>query len=117
MRFLVDECAGPGVASWLEQNSHDAFSVYNQARGITDDEVIKRSFAEQRILITADKDFGAKIFRDRVSHAGVILLRLKNESKENKIDALRRLLGSYSERLADNYVVVSENRVRISTNR
>jgi hypothetical protein len=33
MRFLVDECTGPAVASWLRQQNHEVFSVYEQARG------------------------------------------------------------------------------------
>ncbi|WP_459872940.1 DUF5615 family PIN-like protein [Endothiovibrio diazotrophicus] len=36
MRFLVDECTGPGVAGWLRKNGHDVFSVYDQARGAKD---------------------------------------------------------------------------------
>lgn len=27
MRFLVDECTGPGVARWLTSEPHDAFVV------------------------------------------------------------------------------------------
>jgi predicted nuclease of predicted toxin-antitoxin system len=33
MRFLVDECTGPGVARWLTQQGHDVFSVFDDARG------------------------------------------------------------------------------------
>jgi len=28
MKFLVDECTGPGVASWLRDQNHDVFSVF-----------------------------------------------------------------------------------------
>ena len=30
MRFLVDECTGPAVASWLRDQSHDVFSYTGQ---------------------------------------------------------------------------------------
>ena len=66
MRFLVDECTGPVVARWLSSRSHDVFSVFDDARGMTDDEVLAKAIAEQRILITNDKDFGEK----GVEHAG-----------------------------------------------
>ena len=33
MRFLVDECTGPAVARWLREQSHDVFSVFEEARG------------------------------------------------------------------------------------
>ena len=55
MKFLVDECTGPAVAHWLEQQGHDVFSVYNQARGIDDDKVIETANSEARILITNDR--------------------------------------------------------------
>ena len=29
MRFLVDECTGPGVAAWLAGQGHDVFSVFS----------------------------------------------------------------------------------------
>jgi len=33
MRSLVDECTGPAVARWLREQSHDVFSVYDEAQG------------------------------------------------------------------------------------
>ena len=65
MRFLVDECTGPVVARWLRQRGYEVFSVYEQARGITDDEIIAKANSEKWILITNDKDFGEQIFRDK----------------------------------------------------
>lgn len=61
MRFLVDECTGPAVADWLQLQQHEVFSVFTFARGITDDDIIQKAFAEDWILITNDKDFGEKI--------------------------------------------------------
>ncbi len=63
MKFLVDECTGPAVARWLEQQGHDVFSVYDQARGSDDDRVMEIAQFEQRILITNDRGFGEKVFR------------------------------------------------------
>lgn len=60
MRFLVDECTGPAVAKWLSQTGHDVFSVYDEKPGISDDEIIRLAFSQERILITNDKDFGER---------------------------------------------------------
>jgi hypothetical protein len=46
-------------------------------------------------------------------HKGVILLRLENERPENKILILSKLLESYSEKLANNFTVVSEKSIKI----
>jgi len=49
MRFLVDECVGPAVVVWLHEQKHDAFSVYEEARGLDDDKVIQKALDEDRI--------------------------------------------------------------------
>ena len=114
MRFLVDECTGPAVAHWLRAQKHEVFSVYEEARGMEDDEVITKAFAENWILITNDKDFGEKIYRERRPHKGVVLLRLEDERTVNKIAILQRLLEGYAERLTDQFVVVTERQFRFT---
>ena len=114
MRFLVDECTGPAVARWLRNQAHDVFSVYEDARGMADDDVLAKAHSENWILITNDKDFGDKIYRDQHPHHGVVLLRLKDERASSKIDAIEKLLDGYKDRLVDEFVVVTERRVRFA---
>jgi len=114
MRFLVDECTGPAVAQWLRGRPHDVFCVFEQGRGMDDDEVLNKAYSEDRILITNDKDFGEKIYRERRPHHGVVLFRLDNERAENKIAVLQRLLDNHANRLADRFVVVTETAVRFA---
>jgi predicted nuclease of predicted toxin-antitoxin system len=91
MRFLVDECTGPVVARWLRDQSHEVFSVYEEARGTSDEDVLAKAYAESRILITNDKDFGEMVFRER------------------------KLLESYADQLPGAFVVVTETRIRFGT--
>lgn len=115
MRFLVDECTGPHVASWLVAQGHDVYSVFAESRGMDDESVIRLAHPDSRSLITNDKDFGEKVFRDRNPHHGVISLRLDDERTANKIEVLKRLLESYSDRLENRFVVVTETAVRFAT--
>ena len=114
MRFIVDECTGPHVARWLESEGHDVFSVFEHARGMKDDEIITKAYSEKRLLVTNDKDFGEKVFRDAQVHRGVILLRLSDERSRNKIDVLNRLLQNYSRSLENKFVIATESRVRFA---
>lgn len=114
MRFLVDECTGPVVARWLRQQNHVVFSVYEEARGMDDEDIIAKAFDEDWILITNDKDFGEMVYRQRYPHKGVIFLRLDDERAANKIALLLRLLSAYSEQLTDRFVVVTETQVRFA---
>lgn len=114
MRFLVDECTGPRVARWLREQGHEVFSVYEESRGADDDALVQKAYAENWILITNDKDFGEKVYRERRLHRGIILLRLDDERAANKIEVLRRLLEAYPDRLSDSFVSVAESRVRFA---
>jgi len=114
MRFLVDECTGPAVAEWLRAQKNEVFSVYDEARGLDDADIIQKAYAENWILITNDKDFGEKVYRERHSHKGVVLLRLDDERAASKIEALRKLLESHADQLPDHFVVVTESQVRVA---
>jgi predicted nuclease of predicted toxin-antitoxin system len=114
VRFLVDENGGLVLPNWLRSQGYEVFSVYESARGIDDDEVIQKAFDENWILISSDKDFGNKVFREHREHRGVILLRLENESSANKIALLQRLLAEYPEQLSDNFIVLTEKLIRFA---
>jgi predicted nuclease of predicted toxin-antitoxin system len=77
MKFLVEECTGPAVAHWLRLQGHEVFSVYEEARGLDDEAIIRKAYIEDWILITNDKEFGEKVYRERRPHRGLILLRLQ----------------------------------------
>lgn len=114
MRFLIDECTGPAVARWLRERGHAVFSVYEQARGMDDDTIVEKAYLEDRILITNDKDFGEKVYRDMKPHRGIVLLRLDDERASNKIAVICQLIENYSDKLRDNFIVVTEKKVRIA---
>jgi predicted nuclease of predicted toxin-antitoxin system len=52
MRFLVDECTGPRVASWLQELHHEVISVYDDARGLDDESIIEIAYKNDYIIIT-----------------------------------------------------------------
>ena len=110
----MDESTGTAVAAWLRQQGHEVFSVYAEARGMDDDDIIHKAFTENWILMTNDKDFGEKVYREQRPHKGIVLLRLEDERAVVKIETLKRLLESYADRLADQFVVVTESRVRFA---
>lgn len=114
MRFLVDECTGPAVAAWLQTLGHEVCSAYDEAPGSSDDELLAKAQSENWILITNDHDFGVKAFRDRQSHHGIVLMRLKDERAASKITALAKLLATHSSRIQGAFVVVSETQVRFA---
>ena len=112
MRFLVDECAGLSLASWLREQSHEVFSIYDEARGMSDKDLLVKASLEGWIVITCDKDFGEKVYREKMPHRGIVFLRLKDERPPSKIAAIDKLLRAYRDQIADAFIVVSETQVR-----
>ena len=114
MRFLVDESTGPAVAEWLRQKGHEVFSVYDKARGMADEDIIQKAFMDNWILMTNDKDFGEKVYREKHPHRGIVLLRLEDERAFVKIEIIGRLLENYADKLSGQFVVVTESSVRFA---
>lgn len=112
MRFLVDECTGPRVSKWLESEGHDVFCIFRDGRGMDDRSIFRKAQAEQRILITNDKDFGELIFREGMRLGGLVLLRLEDERSSVKIGVLQKLLSNHKDKLPGFFIVATEKTVR-----
>lgn len=113
MRFLVDECTGTSVAIWLKSQNHEVFSVFEDFRGATDNEILEKCRSEKYILITSDKDFGEMVFRNQKVHHGIILLRCEPNIFIKRIEVLEKLLRNYFEKISNNFIVVTNQKVRV----
>jgi predicted nuclease of predicted toxin-antitoxin system len=116
MRFLLDESADLPLAHHLRRLGHDVTSIVEDyTRSIEDEDVLSIANREQRILITNDKDFGELVYQRRLSHAGVILFRLRDDAIPVKISRLNDRLAQHSAQLETyaSYVVVTDKRIRV----
>jgi len=114
MRFLVDECVGPSVVRWLRGNNHDATSAYEDCRGWDDESILEKAYSEGRTIVTIDKDFGEMVFRRKLPHCGVILLRCGFAGAAKKISMMLKVLSLPEEDISGHFIVATETAIRIS---
>jgi predicted nuclease of predicted toxin-antitoxin system len=96
MRFIVDESTGQGVANFLKALGHDVAVVAEEMLQAEDQDILARAVADARIVVTNDKDFGDLVFRNGLPHAGILLLRLVNESAANRIAVVKSVLEGHA---------------------
>ena len=111
MKFLVDECTGIWVSKKLTQLGFDSVSVIECMKGASDEEIVRKAFAENRVIVTNDKYFGRLAGFNKLP--GIILLRLRDESIENKVKIVSFILDSHSDAILGNVIIVSEKKIRV----
>ncbi|MBI4321174.1 MAG: DUF5615 family PIN-like protein [Chloroflexi bacterium] len=113
MHILVDESSGTATVDFLRSLGHDVFAVAEMIPQAEDTEILAQAASEGRVVITNDKGFGDLVFRSGQPHAGVVLLRLRDESPANRVRVLRAVLEQHTDRLIGSFVVATEDGIRI----
>jgi len=113
IKFIVDESVDFPVVKYLRSKGFDTTSIVEDYPSLEDIRILKIAFKEKRILLTNDKDFGTLIFKEKLNSKGVILLRLWDQTSNAKTRFLEEVIKEYRDRLFGNFIVVTENKIRI----
>ena len=115
MRFLIDNALSPLVAEGLRQAGHDAVHVRDrQMSAAPDVEVFEFAASEDRVLVSADTDFGTLLALWHLNRPSVIILRHPNKHPKSQTELLLANLPSLEEPLTQGSVAVLEaTRLRV----
>ena len=96
MRFLIDNALSPVVAEGLRQADHDAIHVRDLGLAAADDVTIfEHADRDQRVIISADTDFGTILAMRNAARPSVILFR--GATPRNPIGQIKLLIANLAE--------------------
>ncbi|MEX2627870.1 MAG: DUF5615 family PIN-like protein [Ilumatobacteraceae bacterium] len=116
MRFLLDENQSPAIVGLLVEAGHDVVHVRDlDMRGSPDVAVLAAASAADRVVISADTDFGELLAVSNARGPSILLLRRQQQRRALEIAALILAnLDDVAEDLrAGAIVVIDDDRVRI----
>ena len=116
MRFLIDQALSPAVAIELNRAGHDAIHVRELGmQAASDQEIFDHAAQDDRIVVSADTDFGTLLAIRKQNSPSVILFRHGSQHRPADQTALLKTnLPQIAAALdAGSIVVIQPDRIRI----
>lgn len=115
MTIVADESVDFGIILLLRQKGFFVLSIAEESFGIKDNEVLAVAVKNQCLLITEDKDFGELTYRLKLEHKGILLIRLGDLPRIERIALAAQTIEEHFKDLFNNFSVLDKRGVRIKT--
>jgi predicted nuclease of predicted toxin-antitoxin system len=115
VRLLIDESLQHDLAGVLSGHGHDAVHVADVGlQGAPDVGILTKAAADDRVVVTADTDFGTLLALSGASGPSVVLLRRSGRRVPERVRIVLTVLDLVKDQLTTGAVVTVDNeRVRI----
>ena len=109
MKIKLDENMPASAVRLLAGQGHDVATVTEQGLGgALDTDVFRAVVGERRMLMTLDRGFGDVRSYPPGKHAGIIVLRVRQQNSASVNEALRALVAAHDLETFDECVVVAQ---------
>jgi predicted nuclease of predicted toxin-antitoxin system len=116
VKFLVDQALSPAVAIELNRAGHDAVHVRDLGmHAASDEEIFDRAAQDDRVVVSADTDFGTLLATRKHTSPSVVLFRHGSQHRPADQAALLKanLPQLVSALEVGSIVVIQPERIRI----
>lgn len=114
MRILANENLPRAVVEELQRRGHDVKWIRRECPGATDPEVLALASAEERLVLTFDKDFGELAFHHRLpASSGIVLFRIA-PLPGSAFAAFAGDVPGARTNWAGHFTVIEEHRIRMT---
>lgn len=113
MALVADESVDSGIVKGLRKKGIVVFSIAEECWGIKDAKVLTIAFEKDSLLITEDKDFGELAFRLRFQHKGILLIRLSDVPRYERLNLAVETIFKHIHKMENNFSVLTKNGLRI----
>jgi len=116
VKFLIDNALSPALAERLKAAGHDTAHVRDYGlQAASDEEIFVRAQQEQRVIVSADTDFGTLLATRQERSPSVVLFRHGTQRRpvrqaETLLSNLEAIKGDLA---AGSVVVIEPTRIRV----
>jgi predicted nuclease of predicted toxin-antitoxin system len=111
--FVADECVLASIIERLRASGHTVHAIREVSGGIADPDVLAIAVKQQAVLLTQDKDFGELVFRLKLEHCGIVLIRLAGMTIAERAELVANVIAKHESELPRAFTVISSSGVRI----